>query len=320
MIVSFGEALVDLFATPRGAALDEAERFVPCLGGAPANVAVVLARLGIASRFVGAVGRDAHGDRLARALATAGVDTAALLRVPERTGMTFVRVAADGARSFLFYRAGGADYALSAEHLAALAAHPLEGARWLHVNSSALVAQPLAGAARWLLDAAADRGVPVSLDLNVRPHLWADPSALGSAVRDLAVRAAWVKSSEDDLAALGLPPTLDSLAALCPGAVPVLTLAERGAAARVGATAVTRPAPRLAADAVVDATGAGDAFVAGVLATLWEQGATPGTDAFADPRCWAAALTRGCVLGARAVTALGATEALRDLADPVPGR
>jgi fructokinase len=81
MIVCFGEALVDLFAEPVDTPLDRAERFLPHLGGAPANVALALGRLGVPTRFVGAVGRDAHGQRLVRGLDEAGVDTSAMHRV-----------------------------------------------------------------------------------------------------------------------------------------------------------------------------------------------------------------------------------------------
>ncbi|MEI8259814.1 MAG: PfkB family carbohydrate kinase, partial [Deltaproteobacteria bacterium] len=62
MIVAYGDAIVDLFAWPRGSDVASATHFVPRQGGAPANVAVVAARLGAPVRFVGAVGRDGHGE------------------------------------------------------------------------------------------------------------------------------------------------------------------------------------------------------------------------------------------------------------------
>jgi fructokinase len=228
--------------------------------------------------------------------------------------VTFVRVGLDGARSFLFYRRGGADLSLAREHLAALPEPPLAGARWLHVCSSVRLCEPLASAARGLLEQAAATGVALSLDLNVRAHLWDDRERMEREVRALAAGAALVKASEEDLEALGLAPSLDALCALAPRALAVvLTLAERGAVARVGGRDVAVPAPCVT---VVDATGAGDAFVAAVLAALEARGVAPDAPEFADPGAWERLLRVACDVGARAVTALGATEGVRELAEP----
>lgn len=310
MIVSLGDAIVDLFALPRGADLASATSFVPRQGGAPANVAVVASRLGARARFVGALGTDAHGTRLLAELEAAGVDTRAVVRLPKRTGVTFVRVTPEGERSFLFYRQGSADLALAPEHLESQPIHPLEDASWLHLASSALVAEPMASAARWMLAAARARRVPVSLDLNVRAHLWPDRERMAREVRALTSLASLVKSSEEDLDALGLPATYDALEALAPSALAVLTLAERGAIVRVGTREIHANAPQVD---VVDATGAGDAFVAAVLAALEAKGLLPGAAGFEDPDVWTEVLRFACAVGARAVTALGATEGVRDL-------
>ena len=216
MIVCLGEALVDLFASPRGRDVDDAEAFVPCVGGAPVNVAVTLGRLGAAARFVGAVGRDGHGRRVLAALESAGVDSRCVDRRRERTGVTFVRVAGDGARSFLFYRRDTADTALSTEALSGFALDPLDGARWLVLGSTALAAAPLSDVASTLVRRAVDRGIPLLLDLNCRRHLWRDADALHDAVSSLCDVAAVVKASEDDLVDLGRPATLDALRTLAP--------------------------------------------------------------------------------------------------------
>lgn len=304
MIVSFGEALVDLFGEPRGSSVDAAERFVPHLGGALANVALTCARLGASVRFVGAVGRDGHGDRVVRELSAAGVDVSCVARVAERTAVTFVRVGDDGQRSFLFYRTQTADHAMTVEHLDA--ARPLDGATWLLTGTSAQVAEPLATTARRILADADARGLPRAVDLNVRAHLWRDPDAMRDAVRRTAADASLVKASEEDLAALGLPATLDAIRSLAPRAVPVLTLAERGAVVGLGDRVIARPSP--AVGELVDATGAGDAFMAATLATL---DAHRWADVRGDGDFWTRLLDAACALGARAVTAMGATDALR---------
>lgn len=301
MIVCFGEALVDLYGIPLGASVEEASSFLPRLGGAPANVAIALGRMGIGARFVGAVGRDGHGERLVAGMRAAGVDVGCVARRAERTGVTFVRVSEGGARSFLFYRGGGADYALDLDDLRG-GRDPLEGARWILFGSSAFVAEPLARAARWLLDQALARGVAVVSDLNVRPHLWRDPDALRAAVDALLDASRVVKASDDDLRALGLDDTVDALCGRVRGdALAVVTRGARGWAAGMGAR---RWRGEAAHAEEVDATGAGDAFVAGLLAGL------PRPSALDDPGRVEVALGAASALGARAVMAIGATDAL----------
>lgn len=300
MIVCFGEALVDFFAEPVDAPLDRAERFAAHLGGAPANVAIALGRLGVAVRFVGAVGRDAHGERLVRGLDDAAVDTATVYRVAGRTGITFVRVEASGERSFLFYRVAGADAALTAEMLRAGAVHPLQGARALVLGSSALCTAPLDSAARWLLAEAEVRGIPLVVDLNVRPHLWHDPASLRDAVAYLVRRAAVLKASDDDLSALGWAPTVEALRAH--GATGVIAL-TRGAAGATLDTGVLRVEAPAEPTVVRDATGAGDAFLAALLAArTWQRGDTRDD--------WALALAAASALGGRACEAVGAVTAV----------
>jgi sugar/nucleoside kinase (ribokinase family) len=310
MIVTFGDAIVDLFACPVGSDVASAEQFVPRQGGAPANVAVVAARMGAAVRFVGAVGRDAHGDRLIRELRDAGVDTRGVVVVPQRTGVTFVRVGKDGTRSFLFYRQGGADLSLAPEHLDALELHPLDGATWLQVMSSALVVEPMASASRRMLAWAEQREVPLSLDLNVRAHLWSDPSRMRDECRRLVAASTIVKASEEDLDALGVSVSIEGLGSLMArtDAVAILTLAERGAVARIGGVEIRVPADDVN---VVDTTGAGDAFVGTMLAGIVARGMRPGDREWRDGSVWESILRTACHEGSRAVTALGATAAHR---------
>lgn len=314
MIVGAGDAIVDLFAMPLGADVAEAEHFVPRSGGAPANMVTTAARLGVPARFLGAVGEDAHGRRLLRGFEEAGVDTRYVARLPGRTGVTFVRVEPGGKRSFLFYRQGGAESAFGPETLAELGGDPLEGARWLHLCSSALGAEPFATVIRGLRREARARGVALVVDLNVRPHLWRDRAALEPAVRELLDGATIVKASEEDLEALGREPTLDGLCAmLSPATLGVLTLAERGCVARLGAFEWSALAPEVP---LRDATGAGDAFTAALTAALELRCVRAGVPAGLPPATdarWGAWLTHACEVGAAAVTEVGATGGLVEL-------
>jgi fructokinase len=302
VIVAFGEALVDLYAQPEGATVATAGSFVPFPGGAPANVATTLARLGVPVRFVGAVGNDAHGTRLLAHLAAAGVDLA-VPRVPSRTGITFVERLGEGRRSFLFYRNGGADLGLSEAHLRALPTAPWEGMTTLVLGTSALVTDALRGAALRMLTEARARGARLVVDLNVRAHLWADRPRLEHALATLCAQAWCLKASGEDLEALALEPSLQSLQRLNPNAYTVLTRGALGA--EIGGWDTTLQFPTEPVSEL-DPVGAGDAFLAGLLAVL-EAG---GEALRSSPEGWRAAVAFGQRLGALAVGALGPVEGL----------
>ena len=77
-VLSIGETLIDIIATDGAPSLVEAREFVARAGGAPANVAVALARLGVASAFCGVVGADPLGERLIAELRAERVDVSRL--------------------------------------------------------------------------------------------------------------------------------------------------------------------------------------------------------------------------------------------------
>jgi len=95
--VCFGEALVDLLPDRRGR-LRDCERFEVHSGGAPANVAVGLARLGLATAFVGVVGEDEFGRLLERKLKAEGIDARLRYTAEAGTGLWFVALDARGDR------------------------------------------------------------------------------------------------------------------------------------------------------------------------------------------------------------------------------
>ena len=109
-VVCVGDLLIDFVPTVTGTGLVDAPAFQKAPGGAAANVAVGLARLGVASAFIGMVGEDPFGHFLADTLTGAGVDTSPLRFTPAaRTALAFVSLRADGEREFMFYRHPSAD-------------------------------------------------------------------------------------------------------------------------------------------------------------------------------------------------------------------
>ncbi|MBA0713619.1 hypothetical protein Golax_012644 [Gossypium laxum] len=118
LVVCFGELLIDFVPTVGGVSLAEAPAFKKAPGGAPANVAVGVSRLGGSSAFVGKVGDDAFGYVLADILKQNNVDNSGMRfdRIA-RTALAFVTLKADGEREFMFFRHPSADMRLHESEL-----------------------------------------------------------------------------------------------------------------------------------------------------------------------------------------------------------
>ncbi len=292
--VCFGEALVDLLPDRRGR-LRDCERFEVHSGGAPANVAVGLARLGLATAFVGVVGEDEFGRLLERKLKAEGIDARLRYTAEAGTGLWFVALDARGDRTF--FAPTGKDSADKLIDDSDFARVP--DARIFHCGSSAHVRPGAGDVLRRAVRAAKERGMTVSFDPNVRAHLWRDLADLTALCRDVFPFCDIVKLSEDELApCLGGPtapgPALDALHALGVR-LACVTLGARGAMARRGDERVQVPAPQVE---VVDTTGAGDGFVAGLLSQ----------DPLRAPL--EAALAFACAVGSAVCTRLGAVAGL----------
>ncbi|RWW26959.1 hypothetical protein BHE74_00004386 [Ensete ventricosum] len=118
LIASFGEMLIDFVPTVSGVSLAEAPGFIKAPGGAPANVAIAVARLGGRAAFVGKLGDDEFGRMLAGILRDNGVDDGGVLfDTGARTALAFVTLRADGEREFMFYRNPSADMLLTEAEL-----------------------------------------------------------------------------------------------------------------------------------------------------------------------------------------------------------
>ena len=269
-ILAIGEILVDFIVADGATSLEAAEAFVARSGGAPANAAVALARLGLASAFCGVVGDDQLGARLQAELTAEGVDTSRLRQSNEAaTTLAFAWKDPGGDGHFWLLR--GADARLS-EADANAAGVPGLGA--LVVGSVALSAQPARSAVEHAVDLARQAGVPVVFDVNLRPTLWSDLARARPACEQVAQHSTLVKLSLDD--AIGLfgstvtpEATIATMLSLGASAV-VLTDGERGCWFSSGSSAMFVPAFHVAA---VEPTGAGDAFTAAIvaraLATAW---------------------------------------------------
>ena len=229
-VACFGELLWDFYeANAKSEKEPIARQFRRELGGASANVAVTLARLGVKVGAVGGVGKDKLGAALEAALAAEGVDTAHVVRLAAPTGITFVTQSATGDASFIPYRGGTADMVLGDGDVTAA----MGKARFALVSSTSMLPGTRAATEKFLGAVEKAKGAVV-VDLNVRAHLWEDETAMRSAAKDLVARAALVKGSERDLNALAGKRGVSWLEESAKQATGILTRGENGAAA-VGA-------------------------------------------------------------------------------------
>jgi fructokinase len=265
-VITLGEILIDMFPAEVGRSMNEVSAFIPKPGGAPANVAVAAARLGARSAFVGKVGEDIFGHFLKSTLEAEGVHTGGMRFDPNaRTTLVFIALPDEHSAEFVFYRNPGADMLLRAEELDV---DLFKGARSFHFGSISLIAEPSRSATLEAVRLARRSGALVSFDFNYRPSLW--ESSGQACKRALAVIPSvdLVKVNETELALLtgldDLERAAKSLLQLGP-ALCVVTLGQKGSYYQIETAGEFVPGFSVK---TVDATGCGDAFVAGLLTRL----------------------------------------------------
>lgn len=307
-IACFGEALIDFLAEP---AIDAApRRFIEHAGGAPANVAVGVARLGGDARFVGMLSDDMFGDTLHAQLARHGVDVAQVRRTAQaRTALAFVSLSPDGERSFNFYRPPAADLLFGIDDFEVGAFASLAV---FHACSNSLTEAPITEATVHGMQLASDAGALVSFDLNLRPALWPPGSNPMPRLWRALSRAHLVKLSRDELAFLAVDGGEDAaIARLFAQATQALVVTDGAAPIRWWTRTSCGSAPTFRIDAV-DTTAAGDAFIAGLLQGLVARGIGHQdlAAAFADDGLRDGVLRRAAACGALAATRFGAFAAM----------
>jgi 2-dehydro-3-deoxygluconokinase len=279
------------------------------IAGAEANVAIGLARLGHAARWVGVTGADELGALVLRTLRAEGVDVSACAVSPDApTGLVIFEPRVADLTRVTYHRAGSAGSQLSEAEVAA--AFDDGAPRILHVTgiTPALGDGPAAAVTRAVARAKAV-GATVCLDVNHRARLWSVERA-AAALRPLLPGVDLVVASEDELPVL-VDPGADPLTTLFGAGVRevVVKRGGDGASAHTPNLSVDRPARRVP---VADTVGAGDAFVAGYLSGLLDDLDLTGR------------LDRAVTTGAFAVATRGDWEGLPTrtdlgLLDAVPG-
>lgn len=300
-IVSLGEVVADIY---RGEGSSPVELpFTARPGGAPANVAVAASRLGVEAAFVGSVGEDLFGDFILNALETEGVDTGSVTRQspPIRTTLAFVEIDEEGDREFTFYRTDpAADELLSPDNITE---QPFSGASFVNFGSIPLIKEPTADAIQAAAKLASEANIAVAFDVNFREHLWESAEVARKTVDPLLDLSRIVKLSDDELLPLLEVETPEEAAEVLLARGVSLVLVSLGPDGAFYATSeFGGSVPAFETD-VVDATGAGDAFLAATLAHLSEG-------SYEDEETVREAVRRGTAAGALACTGYGAMTAL----------
>lgn len=265
-----GEALYDVFVKDvKDGSFDSGEVTLRAIaGGSPYNVAIGMGRLGASVALASDVARDELGERLAAQLVQAGVKTDFLRRSVSKTPLAIVATDTAGSPSYSFLGLEEAAFCPLAETIDAAG----KQIRGLHLGSIATV---LPNSSSALLDLArrlAGRAL-ISLDPNIRRSIVPDAAVWRRAIDALREFAQVIKVSEEDIAALYDNADPVSVCGSWLSARTSLVILTRGAG---GASFFSRAAGRqnisAAAVRVVDTVGAGDSFMAALLAALTRDG------------------------------------------------
>lgn len=302
-IICLGEALIDILPTVYGSSIVSSGEMRMAAGGAPANVAVGLARLGTKSGFIGRVGDDFFGYHLKQILDTNRVDTSHLLLDPViHTGLAFVSWDEHGDANYLFYRQPSADTMLQPDDIDE---KYLGGAKLLQFGSLLLATEPSASATFHALEVARKAGLILSYDLNLRLSNWPDEDAALQAVKSPLEYAQIVKLNRHELGFLtGDTDPEKGTAQLWRDhfKLIVITMDKEGCFYRTANShgfVASRPVK------AVDTVGAGDGFMAGLL-----DGLRRGKFAFDNEEKVRQACRQAVAVGALTVTKPGGIPAL----------
>jgi fructokinase len=265
-VIALGELLIDFVALETGVSVGEASGFVKAPGGAPANVAVAVERLGQQAAFLGQVGDDPFGHFLADVLTAEGVEIRGLRFTDKaRTSLAFVSLAADGDRSFMFYRHPAADMLMTPDDVAY---DVIDTGKIFHYGSITLIDDPVRSATLAAVDHARKKGLLISYDPNLRLALWPSEKAAKEGMRLGLKTAQIIKISEEELEFLTGGDSAYKLWKDHMQAI-IVTHGPKGATLYTEKGKTFSPGFPVTS---VDTTGAGDSFVAGFLVGLLEQG------------------------------------------------
>lgn len=271
-VLCLGEILFDCLADRSGLSLEEVESWTPYPGGAPANVACALVKLGNSAGFIGAVGGDELGNSLVQVLQEIGVDTTGVQRHPTApTRQVYVLRNEMGDRFFAgFGDANTAEFADTHLIAAQIPEVLFENADFLVLGTLELAYPDSRKAIEKAIELAEKYDVKIILDINWRPVFWQNPEEAKSLIKKLFTKIDFLKLSAEE--AQWLFETTDAGAITyrldSPEGV-LVTGGDKGCSYCISENEGKIPAFKVD---VEDTTGAGDGFVAGFVSQLCKVG------------------------------------------------
>ncbi|RKD31776.1 aminoimidazole riboside kinase [Thermohalobacter berrensis] len=263
-VICLGEALIDFIP------LDNTNMtYQKCPGGAPANVAVGVSKLGGKATFLGKVGKDILGEFLKETLDQNGVKTDYMLFTEEvRTGFTFVTLSKSGERSFSFYIDPSADRFLEVNDIDDKL---FRENRILHFGSISMIDEPAKSATKKAVELARKENMIVSYDPNLRLSLWKSKEQAKETIISMLDKCDVLKISEEELEFITCEKDIENgIKKIEKYDIPLIfiTMGDKGSYFKFKDEIIKVPAMKVE---TVDTTGAGDAFVSGILYCLNES-------------------------------------------------
>lgn len=256
MFSAIGELLVDFLPADN---FNENHSYIFKAGGAPANVACGTAKLGIESRIISKVGKDYTGKKLKEEIEKNGVNTDMITESGYNTTLAIVSLDEKGERGFSFYRNNTADINLNHNDFSF---EEVRKSKIIHFGSLGLTANPSRKTHYNLLKDY--RGI-TTFDPNLRLNLWSSKNEAKKVITDALNYADVVKMSYDEL--VFISDESDTEKAMKKiytenMSFMVITLGEKGSLYYDGNQILTAESIKVKP---VDTTGAGDAFMSGII-------------------------------------------------------
>lgn len=304
VVLCLGEILFDLIADQLGRELAEVESWTPYPGGAPANVACALVKLGTAAGFIGCVGQDETGDELVALLETIGVDITGVQRHPTApTRQVYVTRSLSGDRNFAgFGETPTTEFADTRLESKQLPEALFANADYLVTGTLELAYPQSQQAIFRAIALAKQHQVKVFIDINWRPVFWQNLEEAVPAIEKVLAQADLIKCSDDEAQLFFKTDNPVEIAQKLGVRGVLVTAGERGCTYSLGDYSGEIPAFKIE---VVETTGAGDSFVAGFL----HQCAKEGEKIFQSPEAAKNAVNYASVVGALTTTKPGAIAA-----------
>jgi len=262
--IAIGEALIDFLSKDQGVLVENTTGFSIAPGGAPANVCSAVAKLGGSSGFIGKVGNDSFGRMIKNTLNRAGVDLHLLkLDKSVNTTLAFISVKSNGEPDYTFYRNHcGADLALKADEIE-------EGyiydSKIFHFGSLSFTGEPLRSTTLKAIEKARSSNKFISFDINIRPSLWSSMRLAKSAIENGLEFADLVKLTDEELQFISGTKNIIKGTDIILKYGPRIVIVTRGSNSCYFNNGIFElEVPPFEVDPV-DVTGAGDAFVGGIL-------------------------------------------------------